>query len=274
MPLKKLADRRVLEMSFDLPGTPEQIWQAIATGPGISSWFVPTTVEEHVGGAVAFVLGEDMTSTGHVTAWNPPHRYAIEEPGWSGDAPPLATEFIIETHAGGTCTVRLVHSLFTSSDEWDDQIGSMETGWPPFFEVLRLILANFPGQQSAVMRLTAQHPGPESAAWRTLEHGLQLTGASVGQRRLAPAGAPIFEGVVERADNRPAGRELIVRLVAPGPGIALISVFTWEAKVQIGISLYFYGDNANAILEREEPAWRAWLNKRFPGPGLTGRPSD
>lgn len=225
---------------------------------------MPSTVEEREGGAVTFTLGEDMISTGHVTAWQPFRRFAIEEPGWSGDAPPMVTEFTIEARVGGTCTVRLVHSLFTSSDEWDDQIGSMETGWLPFFEVLRLYLAHFPGQRSAVMRLTAAHSGPESAAWQVLEHGLQLSGATAGERRLAPPGAPVLDGVVERVDNRPACRELTLRLTGPAAGVALLGVFTWEAKVQIGISLYFYSDGAEATLERERPVWRAWLNERFP----------
>jgi uncharacterized protein YndB with AHSA1/START domain len=46
--------RRSVELEFDLPGTPEQVWQAIATGPGITCWFVPSEVEERKGGKVAF----------------------------------------------------------------------------------------------------------------------------------------------------------------------------------------------------------------------------
>ena len=38
------------------PGTPEEVWQAIATGPGISSWFVPTEFEERDGKPVAVKL--------------------------------------------------------------------------------------------------------------------------------------------------------------------------------------------------------------------------
>ena len=43
MPVKKDASgRRSVEAEVEVPGTPEEVWQAIATGPGISSWFVPT----------------------------------------------------------------------------------------------------------------------------------------------------------------------------------------------------------------------------------------
>lgn len=264
MPVKTSADRRTLAMSFDLPGTPEQVWQAIATGPGISSWFVPSTVEERVGGAVSFALGEGMTSSGQVTVWEPARRFAYEEPGWSGEAPPLATEFIIEARGGGRCTVRLVHSLFTSSADWDDQIESMETGWPPFFEVLRLYLTHFAGRRGASMRLTAVHPGPEAAAWQSLAQALGLMNAKVGERRAASAGAPAFAGVVERTDTGRPGGELTLRLDAPAPGAALLGAFTWDGKVQLGISLYFYGDDAEAVAAREEPVWKAWLARQFP----------
>ena len=36
------------ETSFEVPGTPEQVWQAIATANGISSWMLVTDLEERV----------------------------------------------------------------------------------------------------------------------------------------------------------------------------------------------------------------------------------
>lgn len=38
--------RRSVQVEVEVPGTPEQVWQAIATGPGVSSWFVPTKVAQ------------------------------------------------------------------------------------------------------------------------------------------------------------------------------------------------------------------------------------
>ena len=48
--------RRSVQVEFEVPGTPEEVWQAIATGPGISSWFVPTEFEERDGKPVAVTL--------------------------------------------------------------------------------------------------------------------------------------------------------------------------------------------------------------------------
>src|SRR3712207_7585820 len=54
--------RRSVEAEVEVPGTPEEVWQAIATGPGISTWFVPTEVEERVGGTVTANFGPGMDS--------------------------------------------------------------------------------------------------------------------------------------------------------------------------------------------------------------------
>lgn len=57
-----------VERSYDVPATPEQVWEAIATAEGISSWMVPTQLDPQVGGAVSFDLG-DFTSNGVITGY-------------------------------------------------------------------------------------------------------------------------------------------------------------------------------------------------------------
>ena len=42
-----------LEFSVEVPGTPEQVWQAIATAKGMSAWFLPTEMEEREGAHLA-----------------------------------------------------------------------------------------------------------------------------------------------------------------------------------------------------------------------------
>jgi hypothetical protein len=88
----------------------------------MSSWFTPTTVDEHVGGAITFDFGDencgDATSSGKVTAWEPPARFCYEEYSWSGDAPPVATEVVVTSYSGDRYVVRMVHSLFTEKDDW------------------------------------------------------------------------------------------------------------------------------------------------------------
>jgi len=50
---KEASGRRSVQVEVEVPGTPEEVWQAIATGPGISSWFVPAEFEERDGKPLA-----------------------------------------------------------------------------------------------------------------------------------------------------------------------------------------------------------------------------
>ena len=60
MSLKKEdSGRRWVQVEVEVPGTPEEVWQAIATGPGVSSWFVPTELRED--GTVVSHFGPGMT---------------------------------------------------------------------------------------------------------------------------------------------------------------------------------------------------------------------
>jgi uncharacterized protein YndB with AHSA1/START domain len=45
--------RRYVQVEVEVPGTPEEVWEAIATGAGISSWFVPTRFTQTEDGPAA-----------------------------------------------------------------------------------------------------------------------------------------------------------------------------------------------------------------------------
>src|SRR5205807_923361 len=105
---KDASGRRSVQVEVEVPGTPEEVWQAIATGPGISSWFVPTESQGRVGGAVVSHFGAGMDSCATITAWEPARRFAAESEGLGPNAPPLATEWLVEARSGGSCVVRVV----------------------------------------------------------------------------------------------------------------------------------------------------------------------
>ena len=111
-----------------------------------------------------------------------------------------------------------MHSLFASTDEWDNQIEGTESGWPAFFRILRIYLTHFRGQRSSIMQWIAPAAGTEAEAWETLTAALGLKGASAGQRRTAPAGVPALSGVVEHISNSPSSA--LLRIDKPGPGTA------------------------------------------------------
>ncbi len=246
-----------LEFSVEVPGTPEQVWQAIATAKGLSAWFLPTEMEEREGGALHFAMGPEMGSDGRVTGYDPPRRIVYEEDwaalmGKDPDALSLLTsEFLVEARSGGTCVVRVTSSGFGTGADWESAFwDDMASSWMPSFDNLRLYLSHFPGQEATTLEVTASRPGDEDALWSTLLDALELgdEGATVDVR-----GAT---GTVERVGRRQA----LVRLTAPVPGI--LSVFAHsegEAKATAGVRAYLFSPDAAAYVRREEPAWQTWL---------------
>src|SRR6516225_4840269 len=211
---KEASGRRSIQVEVEVPGTPEEVWQAIATGPGISAWFVPAEFEERDGKPVAATLtfGPGMESRSVVTAWDPPRLFAREADGWAPGSPPIATEFSVEARAGGVCVVRVVNSLFASTDDWDKQLDGAESGWPGIFRVLRIYLTHFRGQRSAVMQVMAPVAGTAAEAWATLTAALGLKGVNAGQRWTAPAGVPALGGVVEHVSQSESDCGVLLRL--------------------------------------------------------------
>jgi uncharacterized protein YndB with AHSA1/START domain len=266
---KEASGRRSVQVEVEVPGTPEEVWQAIATGPGISSWFVPTEFEEKDGKPVAVKLnfGPGMESSSKITKWDPPRMFAAQGEGWGG-SPPIADEWSVEARAGGVCIVRVVHSLFASTDDWDNQLEGTESGWPGFFRILRIYLTHFRGQRSAIMQFIAPAAGTEPEAWETLTAALGLKGASAGQRWTSPAGVPTLGGVVEQTTQKPC--YALLRLDKPGPGTAALGAVNCGA-IMVTLSFYLYGDQAAATVARETPLWQAWIQERFPTPTDPGK---
>jgi uncharacterized protein YndB with AHSA1/START domain len=268
---KEASGRRSVQVEVEVPGTPEEVWQAIATGPGISSWFVPTEFEERDGKPVAVKLnfGPGMESRSVVTAWEPPRKWAAQSDGWVPGSPPIANEWSIEPRAGGICIVRIVHSLFASTDDWDNQLEGTESGWPAFFCTLRLYLTHFRGQRSTMMKWMASAAGTEVEAWETLTAALGLKGLSVGQRWTAPAGVPALSGVAEYVSQSPY--DALLRLDKPGPGVAALGAVNFGGQSMVALNFYLYGDRAAGTVAHETPLWDVWFQKHFPRPSETSR---
>src|SRR5271155_4490035 len=117
MPIKKEPNgRRSIQVEVEVPGTPEEVWRAINTSNGISSWFVPTKTEERVGGEMSLNFGPGMESHAMITAWDPPRYSAKESRELGAEGPTMAFEWFVEAKSGGTCIVRVVQSLFADTD--------------------------------------------------------------------------------------------------------------------------------------------------------------
>ncbi len=267
MPVKKdESGRRSVQVEVEVPGTPEEVWRAIATGPGIASWFVPTTFETNEDGTPVRSIanfGPGMDSISTITEWNPPHRFLSESADLGPDAPPVATEFIVEARDGGMCTVRVVHSLFASTNDWDNELEAWEGGWPDFFRILRLYLTHFPGQPSALISLQAMTSLPRAEAWSRLSEALGFAGVVAGEQRRTAAGAPPLRATVERVGDTACPEQLLLRLDEPTPGIAHVFALQIGEQTLLSLRIYFYGEQAE-VAARDESGWSPWLAELFP----------
>lgn len=251
-----------IRVETEVPGTPEQVWDAIATGPGITSWFIPAKVEGGEGGEIAFGHAEGFSSIAKVTAWEPPHRFVYEEEAvLSGDAEqPIATEWLVEAKAGGTCVVRVVMSGFGPGDDFDKASESFGSGWRTALNDLRIYLTHFAGQLAAPITASGVAEGrTRDEVWAQLTSALGVSAdAAPGDRVTARAeGSTALAGTVQRVEPG------IVTLLLdePAPGLALIGAGGPGDEVYTFVRAHLFGDDAPAVAARDEPAWQAWLGE-------------
>jgi uncharacterized protein YndB with AHSA1/START domain len=247
------------EVELVVPGTPEQVWDAIATAEGIAAWMAPTELDARVGGAVTFHMGPgpDDVSRGQITALDPSRRVAYDEDwatltGHAGaDVTPLQTEFLVEAASGGTCVVRVVTSAFGAGAEWEHEFfDEMTSGWGAMLDNLRLYMTHFPGQTAMPMWAGASITGDPGDAIAAVCDGLGV--AAVGD----PVDALGIGGRLERAIPRH------VLVVVDRPVDGLMSFFAYGGDDEGGISLqgHLFGEQAAAWVEREQPRWQEWLD--------------
>ncbi|MBL8776958.1 MAG: SRPBCC domain-containing protein [Acidimicrobiales bacterium] len=258
---------RNIELEVEVAGTPEEVWRAIATGPGISSWYVPHTVEEREGGAAmaSFGPGPEMQIPGRVAAWEPPHRIVFDG---GEDAGGLAFEWLVEARDGGTCIVRLVNSGFGSGEPWDDQYDGMAEGWLLFLRNLQLHCEHFRGQSATAVLPMAMWPGPRAATWAALCDGLGLPASpSVGDRvAVTSPDAPPLGGTVLDAESW----RLALLLDEPAAGTAFLAAEGDGDEVGVSVWSYLYGEAGAAAAARDEPRWWSWLGERAAAPPTAG----
>lgn len=255
--------RRYVQVAVVVPGSPEEVWNAIATGEGVSSWFVPT--EKRGDGTVVskFGSGPGMESVAKEIAYDPPRRFVGEgEMGPGG--PKMATEWTVEALGGGTCRVRVVHSLFASTDDWDDHLEAIEEGWPEYFENLKLYLNHFRGMPCSTIQFIGMAAGGVDETWMAVANVFGLTGVTAGGRMATSEEVPKLSGIVERIG--PGGHEqgALVRLDRPTPGMAHVFAHPMGGPVFVVLRLYLYGDHAPEAARRDELPWQAWFSSRFP----------
>lgn len=256
-----MTEGRWIDLSVEVPGTPEEVWDTIATGPGITSWFVPMDVDGRVGGEVVMDFGDYGKESATVTAWDPPRRLVYE----SGGDRALAYEWLVEARDGGSCVVRLVNTGFGPGEDWDADFDGMSSGWRIFLRHLALQLTYFPGRRARAITPTVMVPGPNAAAWRTV-----CTALGIGDD--LPAGtpfrtgpdAPPLSGTVESAGTSDMAREYLLRLDGPAPGTGFLAAEGKGDQVACSLYLYVYAPDTDPL----DDVWTPWLRSHWPAPDV------
>ncbi len=256
------AGRRSVRVEVEVEGSPEDVWNAIATGPGVSSWFVPTKFDLDADGRpnkLVCHFGESMDSHARVTGWEPPARFTAESDDFAPGGPVVATEWNVKPVRKETCLVTVEHSLLSDTDEWDTFLENTESGWPAFFTVLRIRMAHFRSQPFAILEVVGKAAEP-SSAWTDLATALGLTSPSVGEHRASPQRAPSLAGIVESV---PSESEVLLRLERPAPGVGHLFALPIGEDVYLSARLYLYGTEAATIVKREQSIWHSWMEEQF-----------
>jgi uncharacterized protein YndB with AHSA1/START domain len=263
---KEPSGRRSVQVEVEVPGTSEQVWQAIASGPGISAWFVPTVLEGKVGGKLSCDFGGGMVSSAEITEWQPPRRLVATDSTWLQGGPAVATEWTVEAAGGGKCIVRVAHSLFASTDDWDGQLESTEHGWPGYFRVLKHYLEHHAGQPSASFVGMAPSPHDARQTWQAMVRAFGAGEPRIGQRiRIAAPGVAAIRGTVKAVDHVPQGIGLMLQVDEPAPGVVLASAMECMGMHMATFQAYYYGAKAKAAAG-DQDGWRQWLTGLFPPP--------
>lgn len=235
--------------------TPDQVWDAIATGPGIDSWFMGhSEVEPREGGRNHMTLF-GSTSSSTVTAWEPGKRFAFRGDENPQDGTFMAFEYLVEGRGDGTTVIRFTHSGLLAGDDWEAEYDALREGDPMYLKKLATYVTHFAGRASNYNLFL---PGPtvsdKGRAWPAFASVLgvrgELTeGAAVS---IALPGLPVDEGVVAFAKEP-----------------AYVGVRTADGMYVLmhgylhGVFVEYHGFGEIDDEERIQSAWQSWLSTAF-----------
>jgi uncharacterized protein YndB with AHSA1/START domain len=174
--------------------TPDEVWEAIASGPGVDSWLMGRSEIDSASKTATFTMFGEVSSA-HITAWEPGHRYATQEDK-KPDGTFTAFEWLIEARDGGGAVVRVVHSGLLGED-WEAEYNGLSVGDHAYMTKLAVYLEHF-APRTAKNGLFL--PGPITKdSWAAMTAAVGAgTGAADGQpARLTVPGIEPVDGSVE-----------------------------------------------------------------------------
>ncbi|MFN3338678.1 MAG: SRPBCC family protein [Dietzia sp.] len=273
-------DGRHVVCSVPLPVAPHVVWDAVSTGEGISSWFVPCALEPQVGGRIVQfadpgapdpTTGPEaaaeamLTATvGEITVFSPPAgsvpgEFTFEERDWMGEGipvPPWTTSCeVADDGEGGT--VLTLRSGFASGGQLaEESVDGSVSGWAQSLTVLAHRLTHRPADGVVTV-----HAATDPVASSVPELWQRVLG-----RLVAPAAGA---GTVTRSGDVTRSGEVGGIVATESEASALIVL---SAPVDGVIELYVFpaGDTPEDATSSAAVAVRAY--EYVDAPGTSGAP--
>jgi hypothetical protein len=234
----------------DLPATPEQVWDAVATGAGNLGWLYPMEVEPHVGGKVT-------RGAATVVAWEPPSHFATRATQDGGFSNTLS--YHIEPAADGTSHLRMgIHWVHTGIVDdtwnWDTKSDAAEKHVDFYQHGLAEYLRHFAGRPAVYAKAQRPEPTADPADFAALRRRLGLAeDAAVGDR--LPLRVPGTDGRSEEVVVDWLSTDF-VGLRGPDALYRFFNGSTWNVPIWLGHHLFA----EDADEQQATKAWTAWLN--------------
>ncbi|OIJ94114.1 SRPBCC family protein [Streptomyces colonosanans] len=236
----------------DLPATPQQVWNAVATGAGNLGWLYPMEVEPHVGGAV---------TRGHATVveWKPPHRFACRSEDGKGFSNTLS--YAIEPGNDGISHLSMgIHWVHegTVDDGWDTRADAAEKHVDFYQHSLAEYLRHFEGRRATYVKAGRPAPPAHADVFTALLRQAGLTdGTAVGDtvRFRVPDG---LGGPRDAVVDYLSGNFLGLRTT---DGLyRFFNGYAWNWPIWLGHHLF-----TDPVDEKQATQeWKAWLEKAAP----------
>ncbi|WP_066371051.1 SRPBCC family protein [Herbidospora mongoliensis] len=230
-----------------LPASPDEVWEAIATGPGVDSWFMGANdFEPGVGGAGRQTVA-GFTTRSEVTGWEPGERLAFTTET-AADGSFMAFEYLLEGREGGSTVLRFVHSGVLTGD-WEDQYDALSVGDGLYLRKLHAYLTYFPGRVAEYALFEIGRPTPDAArVWAAF-----LDAFSLGQ--------PLEKGSVNVPGLNPDDAQVVFAESGFLCVVTATSLFTLVHGYRDAVVAGHHAFPGEISEAQAVEAWRNWLKR-------------
>jgi uncharacterized protein YndB with AHSA1/START domain len=193
---------RAIETTLEIDAPVSAVWKAITDAKELERWFpLVARVTPGVGGEIFMSWGPPWEGGSHIEVWEEERRLTTRGFMEHGDASMI--EYTLEAK-GGKTILRLVHSGFAPSSDWDEELFSgTERGWRYELRSLRHYLERHAGSDRMTAWPKANVRGTAAEVWKRLlgREGLTRDGGIEGLRegdryRVTTAAGDALEGRV------------------------------------------------------------------------------